>query len=127
MKYVYTRQLRLATGGALALAMLLTLSACQTAPKPLYEWGGYQKQVYAHFKNDGSAEQQIAVLEQSIERAIAHGTTPPPGYFAHLGLLYLNVGHDDKAAQAWIKEKALFPESTRYMDFLLNNMKKQGG
>lgn len=123
MKYINTRQLRLATGVALALM----LGGCVTAPKPLYEWGGYQKQVYAHFKNDGSAEQQIIALEQSIEKAIAHGTTPPPGFFAHLGLLHLSVGHDDKAAQAWIKEKALFPESTQYMDFLLGNMKKQGG
>jgi len=46
---------------------------------------------------------------------------------AHLGLLYLETGRTAQAVAAWEQEKRLFPESRAYMDFLLNNLKKQGG
>jgi hypothetical protein len=119
---------RLAGRANMAAALLAaTFMAGCAAPKPMYEWNGYQASVYAHFKGQsGSPEQQIIDLEKGLELAKAHGTTPPPGYHAHLGLLYMTVGKNDLAAQSWNTEKALFPESSRYMDFLLNNMKKQG-
>jgi hypothetical protein len=112
---------------ATAAALLaLCLGACSTN-KPMYEWGSYQAQVYAHFKADGPGpEQQIIDLEKDLESAAARGTTPPPGCYAHLGLLYMSVGKNDHAVQAWNIEKALFPESSKFIDYLLNNMKKQG-
>lgn len=79
-----------------------------------------------HLKNDGksSAEEQIIELEKGIQQAAAKGAQVPPGYHAHLGLLYLNTGRTDQALAAWNQEKALFPESTKYIDFLIGNMKK---
>lgn len=110
-----------------ACALALMLTACAT-PQRMYEWGGYQDKVYEHFKGQGAGpEQQILGLEEDLQRMSGKGMAPPPGYYGHLGLLYLTTGKSDQAAQAWNKEKALFPESTQYMDFLLNNMKKQKG
>ena len=105
----------------------LSMTGCVTAPKPLYQWGSYQAKVYEHLKGQGNGpEQQIIDLEKDIEITASKGATPPPGLYAHLGLLYLTTGKADRAAQAWSKEKALFPESAHFMDYLLNNMKKQG-
>ena len=116
---------RLITRGLAGLCLLTTLAGC-AGPKQLYSWNSYQPQVYAHLKNDGksSAEEQIIELEKGIQQAAAKGTQVPPGYHAHLGLLYLNTGRTDQALAAWNQEKALFPESTKYIDFLIGNMKK---
>ncbi len=111
--------------GLCLLAALSALTGC-AGPKQLYSWNDYQPQVYAHLKNDGksSPEEQILELEAGIQKAAAKGAQVPPGYHAHLGLLYLNTGRTDQALAAWNQEKALYPESTKYIDFLINNMKK---
>ncbi|MBH9665526.1 DUF4810 domain-containing protein, partial [Burkholderia multivorans] len=38
---------------------------------------------------------------------------------AHLGMLYASVGNGQQATQSFEAEKALFPESASYMDFLM--------
>ncbi|PHV03978.1 DUF4810 domain-containing protein [Janthinobacterium sp. BJB412] len=108
---------------AAALAATLVLSGCQTAPKSLYQWEGYQPQVYQHFKGE-SPDQQIAVLEKDLQTISAKGSKAPPGYHAHLGLLYSLTGKQDQVVAQFEDEKKLFPESAAYMDFLLKNTKK---
>jgi hypothetical protein len=108
---------------ALVLAAAAILSGCNTAPKTMYQWEGYQPQVYQHFKG-GSPDQQIAVLEKDLQTISAKGNTPPPGYHAHLGLLYALAGRQDQVATEFETEKQLFPESAAYMDFLLKKAKK---
>ncbi len=61
-----------------------------------------------------------------MHQAAGTGTRLPPGYQAHLGLLYLNAGRTDQALAAWAQEKKQFPESTQYIDYLVSNMKKNG-
>ncbi|WP_370680273.1 DUF4810 domain-containing protein [Comamonas sp. GB3 AK4-5] len=113
------------TGAALALAGLLV--GCVAAPKPLYSWNGYQTQVYSYLKNDApAAEEQILELEKGVQQTASKGAQLPPGYQAHLGLLYLNTGRTDQALAAWAQEKKQFPESAQYIDYLVNNMKKNG-
>ncbi|MBM3114879.1 DUF4810 domain-containing protein [Jeongeupia naejangsanensis] len=110
---------------ALPAALLagVLLSGCNTAPKTLYQWGGYQQQVYKHFQGQ-APETQIAALEESFQKIRANGAMPPPGYHAHLGMLYSEIGKGDQAVQQFNTEKALFPESVAYMDFLLKNYKQ---
>jgi hypothetical protein len=110
---------------AAVLSGILLCAGCATGPKPLYEWGGYQAQVYEHFKTQGNApEAQILALEADMQKMAAKGAMPPPGYSAHLGLLYSSVGKNDQAVQSFLKEKTLFPESGAYIDFLLAKTKK---
>jgi hypothetical protein len=71
---------------ALLLAAGL-LQGCASGSKSLYQWEGYQPQVYAYLKGEGSVEQQIAELEKGLQVIRARGNTPPPGYHAHLGML----------------------------------------
>jgi len=107
----------------LALAGTAVLSGCHTAPKTLYQWEGYQPQVYQHLKGE-SPEQQIAAMEKDLQVISAKGNKAPPGFHAHLGMLYSISGKPDQVVAQFEDEKKLFPESAAYMDFLLSKMKK---
>ncbi|AHD17068.1 hypothetical protein C163_25910 [Pseudomonas sp. FGI182] len=100
------------------------LAGCN-APKPLYQWESYQPQVYGYLKGD-SKEEQVIALERDLEKIKAKNGAVPPGYHAQLGLLYSSLGKDDQMIQQFRTEKALFPESAAYMDFLLSNATKGG-
>ena len=64
------------------------------------------------------------MLEKDLQKINAKGMIPPPGYHAHLGLLYSVTGKPEQMAAEFEAEKLLFPESAAYMDFLLKNTKK---
>ncbi len=111
---------RVAAGMAVGSALL---AGCATGPKSLYQWEGYQPQVYEYFKGE-SKEAQVAELERGLEKIKSANGAVPPGYHAQLGLLYSNLGKDDQMVQEFQTEKALFPESGAYIDFLMKNVKK---
>ncbi|TKC89250.1 DUF4810 domain-containing protein [Trinickia terrae] len=106
-----------AVGGAL-------LAGCAAPSKPLYQWEGYQPQVYKYFKGE-SKEAQVAELEKGLEKIKSDNGAAPPGYHAQLGLLYSSLGKDDQMVQEFQTEKALFPEAGAYIDFLMKNVKKE--
>lgn len=110
---------------AAVVVSTVLVSACVNRPRPLYEWGSYQTQVYEHFKATSSGpEEQVIALERDLEQIRANNATPPPGYYAHLGMLYASMGKDDLTVKAFQNEKTLFPESAKYLDFLLAKSKK---
>jgi hypothetical protein len=105
---------------ALAAGVLM-LAGCATNTA-LYNWGPYENQVYAHFKNE-SPEEQILILEKHAQETQANGRQLPPGFRAHLGLLYAKVGREGEFVAALEQEKTFFPESAPYIDRLLINAK----
>lgn len=111
---------RLAAALAIVSGML---AGCAAPSKPLYQWEGYQSQVYKYFKNE-SKEAQAAELERGIEKIRSDDGAVPPGYHAHLGLLYSGLGKDDQMIHEFETEKVLFPEAGAYMDFLMKNANK---
>ena len=52
----------------LALGATALLSGCATGPKPIYQWGSYQAQVYEHFKGKTAPEEQIKALEGDLQK-----------------------------------------------------------
>ncbi|WP_321817120.1 MULTISPECIES: DUF4810 domain-containing protein [unclassified Paraburkholderia] len=106
-------------------AATLVLAGCAPATPSLYQWTGYQPEVYDYLKGEKAPQEQIDVLEKSLQQIRAKGNTPPPGFHAQLGMLYANVGNDTQAMQEFDAEKHLFPESTTYMDFLMKKPKQQ--
>jgi hypothetical protein len=107
------------------LAAVAMLVGCATKPNSLYQWEGYQSNVDAHFRADKlSPEVQTQLMEVDLQKIRASGKAVPPGYQAHLGLLYGQQGNLDKFAQQMQAEKQQFPESETFMDFLLRNFKK---
>jgi len=108
---------------AAAMAVAVLAAGCAQPVKPMYHWEGYQRQVYEHLKSDGSTpSEQLAVLQAQADKARATGASLPPGFRAHLGLLYLKLGRPDEAREALQAEKVAFPESTQYMDYLLKGL-----
>ena len=106
-----------------AIAVGAAIVGCAEAPKRLYYWEGFQHQLYEHFKGDGSSpEEQLRILDAQAQKARASGAALPPGFRAHLAMIYLRLGRDDEAKQELEAEKANFPESAQYMDFLLKRM-----
>lgn len=101
------------------------LTGCATKPTSLYQWEGYQTNVNAHFRGDKvSPDAQAQLMEADLQKIKATGGVVPPGFQAHLGLLYGNQGRLDQFAQQMQAEKKQFPESEAFMDFLLRNFKK---
>jgi len=114
------KSIKLLAAAVLASALL---SGCKTT-EPLYYYGGYQQSVYSYFKgNETSVSEQISNLELAIEQATVNGKAIAPGVHAHLGMLYFESGNPVLGASHFEQEKALFPESTQFLDFLMNNSK----
>lgn len=109
---------------ALPLAGALLLAGCASGPQPLYYWGEYQPALYGHFTREMGPQEQIASLEAGLEKARALGKPVPPGYNAHLGLLHAEGEQTDEMLKYFEAEKALYPESATYMDFLLSKFKQ---
>lgn len=107
---------RTATIGTLALG----LSACAPQNTTLYSWQSYQPAVYDYLKDaDSDPAAQLIIMEKDAETARASGRALPPGFHAHMALLYLKTGQHDKAVEGFNAEKTAFPESAPFMDFLL--------
>lgn len=109
-----------------AIAMLtigVMLTGCASPPRTIYQWEGYQPQVYQYLKGE-SPEQQIAAMEKDLQVISAKGGKTPPGFHAHLGMLYSISGKQDQVVAQFEDEKKLFPESATYIDFLLGKMQK---
>ncbi len=117
------RRIAVVGGRLAAIAGAAALVGCAQQPKPLYHWEAYQRQLYEHLKGDSSGpEEQLRVLLAQAEKARANGAALPPGFRAHLGMLYIQTGRVDEARRHFEAERAAFPESTRYMEFLLARM-----
>lgn len=106
----------------LGLFTVALLTGC--APKTMYHWGSYDALVYHMYVNpdEATAEVQLEALEADIEKARSKAKPLPPGFRAHMGYLYFQLGRYDEAKQAFEAEKIAFPESSHLMDRFLNKL-----
>lgn len=117
--------LTIRSGAIAALLACALLGGCATQQQSLYQWQGYQGNVDAYFRTDKlSTDAQTQRMEEDLQKIKASGGVVPPGYYAHLGLLYGQQGKLDQFAAQVQAEKTQFPESETFMDFLLRNFKK---
>ena len=106
-----------------AAVSLLALVACGSAPKPLYQWEAFPRLQYQTLLREGaSPAEQIRALEAQAEKARTNNAALPPGLRAHLGMLHLGNGNAARARELWLAEKNAFPESSPYMDRLLQRL-----
>jgi hypothetical protein len=117
--------MRATTFSLLVLMAAAMLFGCAPRKPLLYHWGSYEEQVYAMYSDTGKVpvEEQLEHLEKDYQEARASDKPVPPGYHAHMGYLYFQLGKVDQALQSFETEKALFPESATYMDRLIARAK----
>ncbi len=101
------------------------LAACVSPTN--YSWGRYEQLVYDMYTAPGKStpEREIEQMETDLQAARAQNKRVPPGFHAHLGYLYYQVGKADAARQEFETEKAQFPESSVFMNRLLASLQKK--
>ncbi len=99
------------------------LTGCAT--KTIYYWGNYEDILYDHYQTPGKAtpEYQVDKLQQDIQIAKSKNQPLPPGFYAHLGYQYLQMGKTTEAKKSFEAEKSQFPESAVLMDRFLKKFK----
>ena len=104
--------------GALAVALVAT--GCAQAPARMYHWDDYQRNVYDSLRGDAvDPAAQLQRMTNQADKARAAHHALPPGFHAHVAMLQMQLGQYDAARAQLEAEKAAFPESAPYMDFLL--------
>ena len=103
------------------IVLAACFSTCESSPGSLYSWGSYEAQVYAYLSGESLGE-QLAALERDLEKTEAGGKAVPPGFYAQMGLLYVDMGNAAEAVYCFTMEKTLFPEAAVFMDLLLGNL-----
>lgn len=111
----------------LSLELLFPIFGSGCGTKPLYPWGSYEDLLYRSWIEPGSAPpaEQIDRLVRDLERANSKGQRVPPGVHAHLGYLQYGEGNVTAAIEHFEAEKRAFPESTVFIDGILERLAKQ--
>ena len=118
-----TRQDRAVNRFGLSAGLLILFAGC-ASPQSIYYWGHYEDLVYTSYAEPGKADPalQIEQLEADYEVARARNLPVPPGFHAHLGVLYLRLGKLDRARRRLQAEQGQFPESAVSMQRLLSQL-----
>jgi hypothetical protein len=104
----------------LALALPATLGSAGCGAGTYYDWGRYEDSVYAvTARPDGfDLQAEIDSLEQQIEETISKERPIPPGLHAHLAYLHSVAGNPVAAREHLERERALYPEAARFVDYM---------
>lgn len=79
----------------------------------------------SYLKSDTTAPiEQLTLLEEIQQKANSKNMQLPPSFYAHMALLYLENGKLDEFEKCLNTEKSIYPESSKYVEFLLKNVKK---
>ena len=107
-----------------AAVLALALASCTST---YYDWGRYEDSVYLVTRQPDGFDlgAEIDTLEQQLGKTKDKTQPIPPGLHAHLGYLHTVAGNPAAARQHFLDEKALFPESARFMDYLLARLAAQ--
>ena len=104
-----------------AAALLAALALGCASSGSHYDWGRYEESVYLVTRHADAFDLQaeIDTLEEQLEKTSHRQRLPAPGLHAHLGYLHSAAGNVDTARSHFETEKELFPESARFMDYLI--------
>lgn len=103
------------------LAALLT--GC--AAPGLYQWGGYEGDLYGAYKDPTKFENLRLKLETLVASMESSSQRVAPGIYAELGTLYLQMGSAEKALAMYKKERDAWPESKGLMTSMIQNLERR--
>lgn len=123
MKLNFLNTRRISLKKIILITLLTGFSSCVSSTK--YYWGEYENIIYSQYQEPGKAtpEYQIEKLQADIQIARSNHQPLPPGFYAHLGYQYLQIGKAAEARKYFTAEKRAFPESTVLMDRFLTKIK----
>lgn len=101
-----------------------SLTGCATDPG-LYQWGGYENDLYAAYKDTNQVEKLRLNLEAHTALMEKNGQKIAPGLYAELGTLYLQLGDPAKAILMYKKERDAWPESKGLMSAMIQNLERR--
>ena len=103
---------------------VLSLASCTTTQKPLYSWYNYDTTSYTYLKNsdEKSVQELLKTYETIIQKQQGSRQTPPPGIYADYGFLLLQANRTEQGKEMLLKEMALYPESTIFIERILKLM-----
>ena len=114
------------SGGAILFISIcvLSLASCTTTQKPLYSWYNYDTTSYTYLKNsdEKSVQELLKTYETIIQKQQGSRQTPPPGIYADYGFLLLQANRTEQGKEMLLKEMALYPESTIFIERILKLM-----
>lgn len=100
---------------------------CATQKQPMYYWGNYSQSLYDSKKKPGreSLLAHRAALEHIAEESKNRNLRVPPGVYAELGYIYNLENNFKEAIKLFDLEKRVYPESTVFMDRLIQQADKR--
>lgn len=107
----------------LFMLFVISVTGCATNTG-LYQWGGYENDLYAAYKDTTQVEKLRVNLEAHTMLMEKNGQRVAPGLYAELGTLYLQSGAPDKAIIMYKKERDVWPESKGLMTALIQNLER---
>lgn len=105
------------------LPIVALLAGC--AAPSLYQWGGYDRALYAGYKDPNQMETLRLQLETHIAAMEKAKQKVAPGLYAELGTLYLQAGSSDKAIGLYSQERNAWPESKGLMTAMIQNLERR--
>lgn len=85
----------------------------------------YTMALYKYLKDDPDYQSQLELMNEYFDQALSDGKKVAPGAYAHYALLMSKVGDEGEMKKFLEKEKAAFPDSIHYIDFLINFAKEK--
>ncbi|WP_188151996.1 DUF4810 domain-containing protein [Teredinibacter waterburyi] len=104
---------------------LLLLSGCGATTQ--YKWGNYEKNMFDYYHQPSRKDKVISDHLNMVANPPINGQKLAPGMFAEAGTFYLEQGDLAKAIEMYQLERAAWPESTKLMDALIENLQKKVG
>jgi hypothetical protein len=113
-----------------AIAAIFVIGCAPQPATPLYNYENYSNSYYAYKKN--MSPESTLELQKSIEKIIentgnSRSGRVPPGMYANLGYMYLKAGKPNEATASFTKEKSIYPESSLFMDRMINKIQVAEG
>jgi len=108
----------------LILIFLVAVVTCSCAAPKMYHWGDYSNSLYNSKKNpsDENLLKHKQVLEEIVEQSNEKSLRVPPGVYAELGYIYFRQNNGKEAERYFELEKQLYPESTVFMQRLIQSI-----
>lgn len=106
----------------ISVVLVGLLGGCSST---LYDWGNYDKSLYRMYRkvDTYNLHEEIDRFSVEIEKTQSKDKLVPPGKLAHLGYLFYLSGDTGSAIQHFEAEKQLFPESSTFMDRMLEQIR----